>query len=165
MGAQPVVDRAHVLAAHPPGRGQEAEAERNAGHRQQDHQVGARREHAQCAAEDAGDDGGAREGEVVQQQLQLGGHLGRERAAQDLLCRVVDSGLQAVADHEEEHGRVQARHHSHRQEAGHGRGGQGQDHILDARPVEQEGRDPQRQHQLHEVADQPGVADQNAEIA
>ena len=104
-----------------------------------------------------------RKNAVVQEQLQLGPDLRRQRVAQHVLHRVVQAGLQAVAHDEQEERRRQHRSDRHGREADQREKRQGHERVLDAELVQDPGRHEQADEKLHHVARKPSVADEDGQ--
>ena len=108
--------------------------------------------------------GRAGKDEVVLEHLQARRDLFRQGAGEDVLGGVVDPGLKAVADHEEEERGAQAGRPGDQGETDQRRHGEQEDGVLHARLGQQPGRQPEAEAELDHVAQHPGVADQDGQL-
>ena len=133
------VDRVQVLAAQPPGRADEGDGDNDADAGQHLHVADDLR--LQRQKDDAAQHGATRQHSIVEQELQLRHHLGRERATQHVLRGIVQPGLQAVADDEQQERGRQDGVDGDPYEADQGEDRQREDRVLHAEPVEHPGSD------------------------
>ena len=161
--AQPLVDRVHVEAADPERREHEGQADEEPEDGQEEHRGGAEEEPGDQQA-DPGQHGRAGQDEVLLEHLEARPDLLGEGATEHVLGGVVDAGLDPVADDEQKEGGAQDGREGDQRKPDQRRHRQREDRVLHPRLGQQPGGQPEAQEELDDVAQHPGVADQDRQL-